>query len=206
MGSGALFSSRMAVLVGLIALAILVTGCREQNSDAASEWLLADTYPPTLHESEAIDAMFQYPTGWALSESSESVHLAATEDDLPWGFEYFARSNHEPFYWLYKVSSYKSRGARLLGRERSATEAAEAIAYTFEVGPGEVLEPIGTMQLGGREAATLTARDAGQVTYLVILPVEPGHMVVVSAVGLYAQLDEMKQMATAIARSLQPLD
>lgn len=162
-----------------------------------------------MHVSQEHDLAFRAPANWVVAESEDlMIYLAPSAEELPWGFEYFS-SPPPPLYYVSSRSAYLNREDRLTNRKRSAAEIAQTIADTFTVAdpPEDVhIEPIKSVDLSGREGASLLIDLGDRIIYVNVLSITPDAFAVISAHGPTKDRSEMRSIVDRVTSTVQPLD
>lgn len=160
----------------------------------------------TMYRDETRNIIISYPTDWVI-EDGDNLYIASSEDQFPWGINYFLAS-HEPYYYLYTRSPYLTRGDRRLQIVRTSSELAQAIAATFIIVDEqefEIVEEVTSVDINGRDGATFLISNRGDYHYFVVIRLTKKNVVVVTATGPISAKEEMKNIVNGIALNILPV-
>jgi hypothetical protein len=175
----------------------------ESQADApllTSEFVLAKEQ---VYENSARGFALDYPADWVLFESSFSVKFDPSEDD----FKAASNSSIDRYPFTFIVTTpYVGLESEVYPISASTSAAvADEILSTF--GEFEVLKPITSVNINGRDGATfLVERPQNRHQYIAILRINQDTTINLGALGPANRSEEMQEVLNAIALNFRPLE
>ena len=128
------------------------------------------------------------------------VDIAPDEKQFPWREDFYLSDQR---YYLFTRDSYTDRSNR---RTHIPQSAAAVLADMPQGMNGEVLQPVTSVDIAGRDGATHLVGNDLRHMYTIVVRVAPHKAVVLTAVGSANKSEEMQSILNAMALNVRPIE